>query len=65
MDIDADITEHYSQGAERDRLATWGRLEAARTTDLLARFLPAAPAIVVDLGGADHGGDDSPADGNL
>ena len=53
MDIDADIAEHYSQGVERDRLATWGRLEAARTADLLARFLPAAPATVVDVGGAE------------
>ena len=53
MDIDPDILEHYAEGVERERLATWGRLEAARTTELLKRFLPAAPARVIDIGGAE------------
>ena len=53
MDLDPDIVRHYVQGVERDRLTTWGRLEAERTRELLARFLPAAPATVLDVGGAE------------
>ncbi len=53
MELNRDIAEHYSQGVESDRLATWGRLEAARTRELLRRFLPAAPADVLDVGGAE------------
>jgi ubiquinone/menaquinone biosynthesis C-methylase UbiE len=53
MDLEPDIEAHYSQGVERDRLTTWGRLEAERTRDLLARFLPPPPAVVLDIGGAE------------
>jgi SAM-dependent methyltransferase len=53
MELDPDIALHYAQGAERDRLATWGRLEAERTRVLLDRFLPPAPAVVFDVGGAE------------
>jgi SAM-dependent methyltransferase len=53
MDLDPDIALHYSQGVERDRLTTWGRLEAERTRDLLDRFLPPPPAVVLDVGGAE------------
>jgi hypothetical protein len=53
MELHRDIAEHYAQGVESDRLATWGRLEAARTRELLRRFLPAAPADVLDIGGAE------------
>lgn len=53
MELNRDIAEHYAQGVESDRLATWGRLEAARTRELLRRFLPAAPADVLDIGGAE------------
>jgi SAM-dependent methyltransferase len=53
MELNRDIAEHYSQGVETDRLATGGRLEAARTRELLRRFLPAAPADVLDIGGAE------------
>jgi ubiquinone/menaquinone biosynthesis C-methylase UbiE len=53
VNLDPEIAEHYRQGVERDRLATWGRLEAARTTELLARYLPAPPATVLDVGGAE------------
>lgn len=53
MDINDEIVAHYAQGVERDRLSTWGRLEAARTTELLERFLPAPPAGVLDVGGAE------------
>jgi SAM-dependent methyltransferase len=45
MELEPDIAAHYLQGVERDRLTTWGRLEAERTRELLARFL--------DVGGAE------------
>ncbi|MUL41945.1 class I SAM-dependent methyltransferase [Streptomonospora sp. PA3] len=48
-----EVVAHYSRGVERDRLGTWGRLEALRTRELLARFLPSAPAVVWDVGGAE------------
>jgi SAM-dependent methyltransferase len=51
--LDTAIQEHYDVGVERDRLTTWGRLEAARTRELLHRFLPAPPAVVLDVGGAE------------
>jgi hypothetical protein len=53
MDLDPDILAHYAQGVEADRLTTWARLEAARTRELLRRFLPPAPAVVLDVGGAE------------
>ena len=31
VDLGPDIALHYCQGVERDRLTTWGRLEAERT----------------------------------
>jgi SAM-dependent methyltransferase len=51
--IDSAIQEHYGVGVERDRLTTWGRLEAERTRELLDRFLPTPPAVVLDVGGAE------------
>lgn len=48
-----DIALDYSLGLERDRLTTWGRLEATRTRELLRRFLPEPPAKVLDVGGAE------------
>ena len=53
MELDPDIALHYSQGVERHRLTTWGRLEAERTRDLLDRFLPSPPAVILDVGGAE------------
>jgi ubiquinone/menaquinone biosynthesis C-methylase UbiE len=53
MELDPDIALHYSQGVESDRLTKWGRLEAERTRALLDRFLPPAPAVVLDVGGAE------------
>ncbi len=53
MELDPAIVAHYGQGVERDRLTTWGRLEAERTRELLARFLPPPPAVVLDVGGAE------------
>jgi len=49
--MDPDIVSHYAMGVEEDRLSTWGRLERERTLDLLGRFLPPAPATVLDVGG--------------
>lgn len=53
MDLDQDIARHYEQGFEGSRLATWGRLAAARTRELLARLLPPPPAEVLDVGGTE------------
>jgi SAM-dependent methyltransferase len=51
--LDPDILEHYAGGRERDRLARDGQpgLEFVRTLELLERFLPPAPADVLDVGG--------------
>jgi ubiquinone/menaquinone biosynthesis C-methylase UbiE len=46
------VVEHYATGYEKDRLGRGsGRLERARTEEILTRYLPAAPADVVDIGG--------------
>ena len=43
---------YYEQGKERDRLlGAKGALEAERTKEILQRRLPAAPAVVADVGG--------------
>ncbi|MGV9797017.1 class I SAM-dependent methyltransferase [Mycobacterium sp. NPDC003449] len=47
------IQAHYGLGVERDRLTTWGWLEALRTREMLHRFLPPAPAVIIDVGGAE------------
>jgi SAM-dependent methyltransferase len=47
--MDADIQAHYALGLEQERVL--GRIEYVRTMELLARFLPPAPARVVDIGG--------------
>ena len=47
-----DMGTYYDRGVEQGRLADWGRLEFLRTRELLARHLPAAPATVLDVGGA-------------
>jgi len=51
--LDPDILEHYALGRERDRLYRDGQpgLEFVRTLELLERFLPPAPADVLDVGG--------------
>jgi SAM-dependent methyltransferase len=48
----SDMGAYYDRGDEQGRLGDWGRLEFLRTRELLARFLPAAPATVLDVGGA-------------
>jgi ubiquinone/menaquinone biosynthesis C-methylase UbiE len=46
------IISHYASGYEADRLNTGsGQLERERTRELLTRFLPAAPATILDIGG--------------
>ena len=52
-ELDAEILAHYGEGVERDRLLRGGagRLEYLRTRELLARYLPAASATVLDVGG--------------
>ena len=51
-ELDEDIAAYYAEGKERVRLtAGSGRLELLRTQELLARYLPPAPAIVLDVGG--------------
>ncbi len=48
--LDGDIRTYYDRGGERTRLD--GSLELLRTKVLLDRLLPAAPARVLDVGGA-------------
>lgn len=49
-----DWIAHYEAADERERLtvAPGGRLELIRTQELLARFLPPSPAVILDVGGA-------------
>jgi SAM-dependent methyltransferase len=50
--VDAEIADYYGHGLERDRLAAGrGRIEFFRIRELLERYLPAAPATVLDVGG--------------
>jgi ubiquinone/menaquinone biosynthesis C-methylase UbiE len=51
-----EILVHYQSGWEERRLREGvGRLERARTEELLARFLPRPPAVVLDVGGGPGG----------
>lgn len=51
MSVD-EVLDHYGRGIELDRFASgYSRIEFARTKELLERFLPAAPASVLDVGG--------------
>ncbi|MFZ0186010.1 MAG: hypothetical protein WAL72_03585 [Streptosporangiaceae bacterium] len=48
----AELAAHYSRGEERDRLSAGrGLLEFTRATEIILRFLPAAPALLADIGG--------------
>jgi ubiquinone/menaquinone biosynthesis C-methylase UbiE len=47
-----EIDSHYAAGLEAGRLASGsGRLELARTQEIVRRFLPPLPAVVADVGG--------------
>jgi SAM-dependent methyltransferase len=49
---DGTIREHYGTGYERERLTGGSsRIEFVRTKELLGRFLPPAPATILDVGG--------------
>src|SRR5580698_5098114 len=49
---EAELRAHYELGEERDRLAAGhGVLEFVRTTEIVLRHLPPAPARVADVGG--------------
>jgi ubiquinone/menaquinone biosynthesis C-methylase UbiE len=50
------ISNHYASGYEADRLHSGsGQLEQERTRELLMRFLPPAPAKILDVGGGPGG----------
>jgi SAM-dependent methyltransferase len=51
VELDRDLQAHYAEGRERGRLTSAPSLELVRTQVLLARFLPAPPARVLDVGG--------------
>ena len=47
-----DVITHYASGYEENRLDIGGsKIERARTCEMLERFLPPAPATVIDIGG--------------
>ena len=49
---DAALRAYYERGIERERLSDGrGDLEFTRTTEIVLRRLPAAPAVVADIGG--------------
>ena len=50
--LDPDIDQHYRERDEGSRLLSGlGRLELVRIRELLTRFLPKPPAVVLDVGG--------------
>jgi SAM-dependent methyltransferase len=52
-DLDPAIAAFYQDTPEEDRLGQGAfQLEAARTRELIGRFVPSPPATVVDVGGA-------------
>jgi hypothetical protein len=49
---DTQVTRYYDEFDEDSRLTTaFGQLEFARTMELLLRYLPPPPALVLDIGG--------------
>jgi SAM-dependent methyltransferase len=50
--IDSNMLTHYEEGRERERLFQGlSQLERVRTEELLLRYLPPAPATILDVGG--------------
>lgn len=49
-----EVVLHYTESHDESQRLTdgFGRLERARTEELVARFLPEPPAVVLDVGGA-------------
>jgi SAM-dependent methyltransferase len=53
VSLEQQILQYYESGQEADRLESpFSRWEKLRTLDLLDRFLPRAPALILDVGGA-------------
>jgi len=51
--LERQILSYYETGQEAERLENpFSRWEKVRTLDLLDRFLPPAPAVILDVGGA-------------
>jgi SAM-dependent methyltransferase len=51
-ELPEEVSAHYGLGAERARLSAGaGRVERARTEEVLARWLPPPPARILDVGG--------------
>jgi len=51
-DSDSDLLGHYGSVVEAERLAQGpGRLERVRTQELLTRYLPPPPSVILDVGG--------------
>jgi len=51
--LEQQVAGYYQAGQEADRLESpFFRWEKARTLDILDRFLPPAPALILDVGGA-------------
>jgi SAM-dependent methyltransferase len=51
--LEPEIHRYYEAGQEAGRLeAPFSRWEKVRTLDILARFLPSPPAVILDVGGA-------------
>ena len=51
--IPKEIEAYYLRSKESERLSNeWGELERLRTQAILAQYLPSAPAVVYDVGGA-------------
>ena len=52
MHLEGEILDYYQRGDEASRLLQgYGRLEFARTMDILGRYLPEPPAVILDVGG--------------
>jgi ubiquinone/menaquinone biosynthesis C-methylase UbiE len=51
-DLLREVTAHYESSDEAERLLrTSGQLERARTQEILTRYLPPPPAVILDVGG--------------
>ncbi|GGA48980.1 bifunctional 2-polyprenyl-6-hydroxyphenol methylase/3-demethylubiquinol 3-O-methyltransferase UbiG [Okeania sp. KiyG1] len=52
LKLSNEALSYYNRGEEEQRLSKdEGKLELARTQELLSRFLPAPPAVIFDVGG--------------
>jgi len=52
VELEGEILSYYQSGDEAGRLLQgYGRLEFARTLDILDRYLPGPPAVILDVGG--------------